>query len=134
MGPFAANNAATALAAANGAADAAVAAGTVTSANAAATGIVAADGTVAVGTSGGAGGVFTNPTVQALYKAVPDALRKVTTGRCGEACGFGNLVNAGVTAEGSIAVTIRIASRKVIEACPACKFVAEKLGAKTVGP
>ena len=119
---------------ANGAADTAVAGGTVTTSSATASGIVAADGTVASGVSAGAGGVVTNPAVQALYDAVPAGLRNGFTGLCGEACAMSNLANAGSQLEGHSLATVRIAGRKIMEGCPACRWVAEKAGVKLVTP
>jgi hypothetical protein len=94
---------------------------------------VTADGAVFTGLSTGAGGAgATNATVQALVDEVPDAIRRVTTGCCGEIDAFSKALNAGAKLDGATAATIRIASEKIIEGCPACKWVAEKLGVNLV--
>lgn len=105
-------------------------AGTVTTSSAAATGLATAEGTF-TGVSAGAGGTgITNATAQALYDAVP--LRNAYTGLCGECAAISNALNAGAKVEGATMATVRIASEKIMEACPACRFVADKLGINLV--
>lgn len=123
---------ASALTAADAAANAAVASGSVTTTSATATGIVAADGTVAGGASAGGGGQVTSSAIRALYNAVPNHLRNGYTGLCGEACGMSNLLSKGAALRGSTMVTIRIAGRKVMKACDACRWVAERAGVRII--
>jgi hypothetical protein len=123
----------TAVAAATGAGQAATAAGTVTTSGAAAAGIVAADGTVATGLSTGAGGAgITNATVQAAADAIPGGIRTGITGLCAECNAMSNLANMGAKLEGATMATVRIVSEKIMQACPSCKFIAEKLGVNIV--
>jgi cytidine deaminase len=70
--------------------------------------------------------------VQALADSVPAAIRTGTTGFCAECSAVGNALNAGAKVEGGTMAAIRIASGKIIQACPACQFIAKELGINLV--
>jgi hypothetical protein len=120
----------TAVNAANGAAQAVTAAGTTTTSGAAAAGLATTEGGVFTGVSTGAGGAGAagNATVQGLADAVPQIARTPFTGHCAECSAISNALNAGAKVEGSTMAAVRIATGKIMQACDACKFIAEKLG------
>lgn len=121
-----------AVSAARGAAVAARAGGASTGAGVSAG--ATATGKVVTGASTNAGGPgqATNATVQAALDSVPQGIQPAYHGCCGEIDVFSKLLNAGEDVAGSVVATVRAGTGKVMDACPSCQWVANKLGATTV--
>ncbi|MGY4165127.1 RHS repeat-associated core domain-containing protein [Luteibacter sp. PvP120] len=101
--------------------------------------VVTESGEIFTGMSTNAGGpgMATNSLVQEALDAVPEAVRPVFHGCCGEINAYSNLLNAGAKIEGSTAATVRTAGSgalNVMEACASCKIVSEYLRVMTVSP
>jgi len=100
------------------------------------TGLVTRSGEVFTGASANAGGpgVATNPAVQAALDSLSPALRSCFHGGCGEVNAASNALNAGANVEGGVMATVRTLGAEIMEACPTCAQVADRLGMKVVSP
>jgi len=100
------------------------------------TGLVTSSGEVFTGASANAGGAgaATNPVVQRALDSISPALRSCFHGGCGEINAASNALNAGAKVEGGVMATVRTIGKEVMEACPTCAQVADRLGIKVVSP
>lgn len=100
------------------------------------TGLVTKSGEVFIGASANAGGpgVATNPAVQKILDSLSPALRSCFHGGCGEVNAASNALNAGANVEGGVIATVRTLGAEIMEACPSCAQVADRLGMKVVSP
>lgn len=137
--PAATGSSASAPLALEAAGEASVAAQSAGATGGAATGLVTESGEVFTGLSTNAGGpgFATNGVVQEALDGVAIEVRSAFHGCCGEINALSNAANAGAKLEGAIMATVRAVGNqagKVLEACPSCRAVAEKLGVTTVSP
>ncbi|MCC8915284.1 RHS repeat-associated core domain-containing protein [Xanthomonas euvesicatoria] len=134
--PEAGGGSALGVAAVNSARSAAAAAEGAGATGGATTGLVTSSGEVFTGASANAGGpgVATNPIVQGVLDSLSPALRSCFHGGCGEINAASNALNAGVKVEGGVMATVRTVGKEIMEACPSCARVADRLGITVVSP
>ncbi|MHB1059115.1 MAG: RHS repeat-associated core domain-containing protein [Rhodanobacter sp.] len=120
----------------NAATDAATAAQVAGATQGATTGLVTESGEVFTGASANAGGpgVATNPVVQKVLDSLSPALRSCFHGGCGEVNAASNALNAGAKVEGGVMATVRTIGNEIMETCPTCAQLADRLGIKAVSP
>ncbi|KFN49652.1 RHS repeat-associated core domain-containing protein [Arenimonas composti] len=120
-----------AINAARSAASAAEAAGATSGAT---SGLALPTGQVFTGASTNAGGAgfATNPIVQRALDSIAPALRSCYHGQCGEVGALSNALNAGARVEGGVMATVRTVGKDILDGCPTCQRLADRLGVRLV--